>query len=140
MGGLSMSNIESHSSLAGELQHPYKVRKTRPEYYESLYGEIKLLDMTINEVVASKHLGNKPLMVVTAGRSFDSYARIPKFPVEEGNRIWLSLQNRLTTLSSMTTHVVSPHATHDIHMKDPQIVVNSILEIIRVVSANESLR
>jgi hypothetical protein len=84
--------------------------------------------------VPGHDLGDLPLVVVTAGRSFDAFAGSP-IPIEESNPVWLELQRELVGLSAASEHILSPDANHNIEQSDPAAFVEGIRRAIAAARA-----
>ena len=70
-------------------------------------------------------LGDLPLVVVTAGRSFDAFTGMG-LPIEESEVVWQELQRELATLSSNAVHLISKDGDHALPETDPAIIVEGI--------------
>jgi pimeloyl-ACP methyl ester carboxylesterase len=77
------------------------------------------------EAVPEGRLGDLPLVVVTAARSFDAFQG-SGMPIEESNPVWLELQRELVGLSSNGEQLVSETGDHNLEQSDPEIVVAGI--------------
>ena len=77
-------------------------------------------------------LGDLPVVVVTAGRSFDAFVG-SEIPIEESNPVWLELQRELVGLSTASEHILSPDANHNIEQSDPAAFVDGIRRAISTV-------
>ena len=73
---------------------------------------------------AGRHLGDLPLVVLTAHRSFDAFAG-SGIPIDEANAIWLTLQQELAALSTNSQHLFST-GHHRLNETDPDAVVRAI--------------
>jgi hypothetical protein len=64
---------------------------------------------------------------VSAGHSFDAFKRLANhIPFDKANKTWLDLQSDLARLSSNTTQLIDPVATHDINFDDLDLIVKGI--------------
>jgi len=87
----------------------------------------------------SGNFGDKPLIVLTAGRG-SSAAEIPagasKKEVDDYRQMWITdFQVRLAHLSTRGKQIVVPDSGHMIPMEKPQIVVSAVQEICAAVNA-----
>lgn len=71
-------------------------------------------------------LGDKPLIVLSRGLSDGAS------PQTEA--AWRSLQNELVMCSSNGKHVIAEKSGHYIHFSEPDVVINAIRDVVRVVS------
>jgi hypothetical protein len=92
-------------------------------------AEFRLSSISADQVARASALGNLPLIVVTAGRSFDAYAGSP-IPIEDANAVWLELQVELASFSSDSSQLISPSASHWIIFDDPALVVHAVLQLL----------
>jgi pimeloyl-ACP methyl ester carboxylesterase len=101
----------------------------RPGTYEAIAAELSAAVESAREVAALRRLGNLPLVVVSAGRSFDWF--IERTPATAGmldqlNARWMGLQRELTALSSDSRHIVSDEGVHALVRTDPALVVRVV--------------
>ena len=76
-------------------------------------------------------LGDLPLAVITRGAPIQSSAgdETVRF-LEERERIWVELQKELASLSSNSTHIFATQSRHSIHHDEPNLLVDTIFEIV----------
>ena len=84
-------------------------------------------------------LGNKPLFVITSGQN--------NYPKQLGDSVRNELisaklkdQEKISSLSSNSKHIVTMKSPHEIHLTEPGLVIDAIKEVIRAVRTNEQLR
>ena len=78
-------------------------------------------------LVPDSSLGDLPLVVVTAGKSFDAFRTFSDdLPFEEAEATWQALQVELAALSTNSVHLISPDAHHNINFTDPAIVIEAV--------------
>ncbi len=86
--------------------------------------------------VARGSLGALPLVVLTARRSFETFAGAG-LDIEPANRVWLDLQRELAGLSTNAVQLFSD-ADHALHGSDPDAIVNAVrrgIAMVRTASA-----
>ncbi len=126
-------------SLGPELQGALRAALLRPATYDTLADEAGSADVSALQVVRAASLGDRPLAIVTAGNSFETFRSPPNdIPIVQANRIWLSLQADLRRLSTNSRQWVSPAATHNIQLDDPEVVSNAIGTVISAVRSPAS--
>lgn len=83
-------------------------------------------------------LGNKPLFVLTSGKN--------DYPKELGDSTRNELisqklkdQEKMATLSLNSKHMVTTKSPHEIHLTEPELVINAIEEVIKAVRTGEKL-
>jgi hypothetical protein len=108
---------------APELRDANVASMLTPEAYETLAAET-LGGLESARQVPRRPLGDLPLVVLTARRSFEAFAG-SGIPIEESNAIWLTLQNELASLSKSTQHVFSD-GDHRLNESDPAAVIRAI--------------
>jgi pimeloyl-ACP methyl ester carboxylesterase len=81
--------------------------------------------------------GDLPLVVISAGRSFDKF-----FPSEKEtgpmNEKWMLLQNELAQLSTNSVQMVSETATHAIAREQPDFVIAAIRKALQLAMAHQT--
>lgn len=83
--------------------------------------------MSSQQTTQVRDLGDKPLAVVSAENSLQTFAVLdPDLPFEEGNRVWRELQAELGNLSTNSIHLVSEQGDHYIHATDPDLVLEGL--------------
>lgn len=99
--------------------------------YATLADETEASFESARQVPARHRLGNLPLVVLTARRSFDAF-KGSGIPVVESNALWLAFQNELASLSDNSHHLFSD-GHHRLHETDPDAVVSAIQVAIKAV-------
>ena len=84
-------------------------------------------------------LDNKPVFVLTSGRN--------DYPKELGDSTRIELinqklkdQKKMAALSSNSKHIVTTKSGHEIHLSEPELVINAIKEVIHSVKTGERLK
>jgi pimeloyl-ACP methyl ester carboxylesterase len=90
------------------------------------------IDLGVGEALASRitTFGDMPLAVVTAGRE-DHFPRRPPHLARGLRRLWNTMQDELTLLSSNSVHVVAQRSDHDIASGQPSVVVTAVDAVVR---------
>ena len=79
-----------------------------------------------------KDLGDKPLIVISRGKLNDMPGdEEMQVYHRELEKLWASLQLKLTRLSSNSRHLIAKESGHSIPLEQPQIVVESIRDMIK---------
>jgi pimeloyl-ACP methyl ester carboxylesterase len=102
-------------------------------------GELDSFQEDAQEVSKTGDFGDKPLIVLTAGRGLGQ-AEIPqgvsKKDFDDYHQIFATdLQNQLAHLSTRGKQIVIPDSGHMIPMEKPQAVVSAIREVQAQVSS-----
>jgi hypothetical protein len=98
---------------------------------------IEAMDSSAAETRRSGSLGDLPLVVISARRSFDAFRHLP-ISVEASNQVWYQLQGELAGLSSCTLHLWSETGDHNLHLTDPAIVLAGIGAMAEALSRTSS--
>lgn len=121
------------SGLPESLLPEWREAMTRPSTYDTIAAESAAAVESAREVAATRGLGNLPLMVVSAGRSFDWFMeRGPETAamLDDLNARWMVLQRQLTTLSTMHRHVVVEQGVHALVRTEPALVAHQMRELL----------
>jgi pimeloyl-ACP methyl ester carboxylesterase len=82
------------------------------------------------QVKAAGNLGNRPLIVLTAGKPYDPDPLLTNEQMERQNRLWINdLQAGLARLSTHGKQIVVPDSGHMIPLEQPDAVVSAIREV-----------
>jgi pimeloyl-ACP methyl ester carboxylesterase len=93
-----------------ELRQPFPAPLVAPEHLA--------WKRSLREVGRVTDLGDRPILVVTAGRTF---VAVP--PVE---RVWFRLQDRLAAISTRRVHVTVPDSGHFVMEEAPSVAIKAI--------------
>jgi pimeloyl-ACP methyl ester carboxylesterase len=103
------------------------------------------VDIAASEALASRvrSLGATPLAVITAGRHDQDWGRLlsPGF-AQAFDRLWTTMQDELTTLSSNHLHVVALRSDHFVQRFDgqPDVVIRAVQAVVRAARDHTRLR
>jgi hypothetical protein len=122
---------------------PPSVRRTliatqaRTQTYVAFEKELAGAFISAQQAAGTHSFGDLPLVVVSAGHSFDKF-----FPVgdkETGlmNERWMHLQGELAQLSTNSVHLVNETATHGIAREQPEFVIAAIRKALQLASQAE---
>ena len=125
-------------SLADEMRPLYEDAMAQPGVHRATAEEWAMVRVSAGQVPEGD-LGQLPVVVASAGRSFDTFAD-RGLPVERLNIAWAELQSELSALSGATEHRVSPTATHDLVVTDSSFVVAAVERGIELVRARRTER
>jgi pimeloyl-ACP methyl ester carboxylesterase len=114
----------------------------QPKFIYASTGEMGLFSESANEVRAAGNLGDKPLVVLTAGKSADASQLPPGFPKKEFDdfhETWVNdLQVRESQLSTRGKRIMVPDSTHMIPFERPDTIVAAIHEVFTAASAGNA--
>jgi len=83
-------------------------------------------------------LGNKPIYVLSSGR--DAFSKNTDSAMKA---IWLEKleqKEKMSNLSSNSKHVITTKSGHEIHLEEPELVINAIIEVIIGVRTGKPLK
>jgi pimeloyl-ACP methyl ester carboxylesterase len=102
------------------------------KYLKARASELENIQTSAEQARAAGAIGDKPLIVLTAGRSFEA-APLPGFSQEDlanSERTWVEdLQPRLARLSTRGTQLVLRDSGHDIPSERPDAIVEAVRQI-----------
>ena len=129
LGLLHLLNVPNPQvdRVPSALRPAYRAALAESKVYDAFYSEMQLVDESGAQVEATKSIGDLPLVVVSAGHSFDAFRTFTdRIPFDTANKRWLKLQGELARLSSNSTQLIDPTATHDINFDDPDIIIKGV--------------
>lgn len=93
--------------------------------------EMSSLLTSLDQVRKLRHsLGETPVRVIAHGRRAGSEAGVPPGLEEEVEAAWQAMQRDLLTISTDSRLLVAEHSGHDIHVEQPDLIVDMIREIL----------
>lgn len=125
--------------LSEEFREKMKYLQLQPKFVDAAFSEIKNFTESAEEVRRAGNLGDRPLVVLTAGK--DPEAKdLPKGvsmeEMREFRNTWVNdLQVRQARLSTRGKQIVVPDSTHMIPMERPDAVVGAIRDVCDAVKA-----
>ncbi|MBL8179089.1 MAG: alpha/beta fold hydrolase [Bryobacterales bacterium] len=104
------------------------------KYLQARASELESIEVSAEEARASGSLGDKPLIVLTAGNPVDAALRTALSEADQRafQRTWRDLQMRLTRQSRQGRQIVAAGAGHDIAGERPEDVVNAVWQLVAV--------
>ena len=130
---------EGDSKLSKDFRDKMKYLQLQTKFIDAAFSEIKSFAESAEEVRRTGNLGERPLVVLTAGKDLKA-KELPKGvsveDMREFGKTWVNdLQVRQARLSTRGQQVVVPDSTHMIPMERPDAVVNAIREVCDAVQA-----
>jgi len=92
-------------------------------------------DMYNNKGKAEYMLGDIPLVVISRGNG--GYSGMPDSAELENERI--KLQDDLTHLSTNSKHIIDKNSGHNVHLEDPETVIDAIKQVIQAYKTHTKL-
>ncbi len=112
-GMLSPEMLPIDSTLIKEYWDNYRVSISKASYYDAMVNELDLLPITYTNATLDQQI-DVPVLVITAGNSFEAFSKVPGMPIEESNKIWFQLQEQLKRVSTNSRQKIIAGATHDL--------------------------
>ena len=115
--------------------------QTQFSYYKAVSGEMDwspedVADMYKNKGKSDYLLGNIPLVVISKGKG--SYSDLHDSAELEKQRQYL--QNDLAHLSTNSKHIIDKNSGHNIHLEDPETVIEAIKLVINSYETKTKLK
>lgn len=108
-----------------------KFVKTVSQEHEKLEESLKQLKNT------EGRLGNKPLVVITAGKNLSSEnTGYPKELTDKFDNLWEAFQKDLVTKSTNGKRIIAKNSGHMIPYEQPEIIIEAIREIVEMKKAS----
>lgn len=130
---------DGDSKLSKDFRDKMKYLQLQTKFIDAAFSELKTLLQSADEVRRTGNLGDRPLVVLTAGKDLDAKDLPKGVSVEEMRefrKTWVNdLQVRQARLSTRGKQIVVPDSTHMIPMERPDAVINAIHEVYDAVKA-----
>lgn len=128
-GKLLPTHIPIDSSLQITYWNAYQQCSSKSNYYDAQYNEMLLLPQTYLESTFTQPI-NKPVLVITAGNSFEAFSFVPGLPVKESNKVWAKMQKDLLKVSTNSHQHVIRQATHDLRQTAPEALNRLVVQFV----------
>jgi pimeloyl-ACP methyl ester carboxylesterase len=114
----------------------------QPKFIDASFSELGSFAESANEVRAAGNLGDKPLVVLTAGKSADASqvpAGFPKKEFDDFHEVWVNdLQVKESHLSTRGKRIMVLDSTHMIPFERPDTIVAAIHEVWATTNADKT--
>lgn len=136
----SLISIGDNGKLSAEFVAQMRgVVASSRSHSEALIGEMESVNAAQTQPVST--LGDLPLTVISHGQ-LDANAVPPSFGPdvrEEYERTWQELQKEIMSLSRRGRRIVAERSGHNVIFDQPEIIIESILEMIESTGSNLEL-
>lgn len=136
------TNVSGPSYLPRNFLEELRYLQLQTKFLGATNSELASFDISAGEVRASGNLGDKPLIVLTAGRSPDASslpADFPKKAFDDFETTWRNdLQVREAHLSTRGRQVIVPDSDHMIPFERPDMVASAIHDVFSAINAPAS--
>lgn len=123
-------NVSGPAYLPKDFREELRYLQLQTKFLSATNSELAFFDTSADEVRATGNLGDKPLVVLTAGKLPDISSLPPGFPMkafEDFENIWRNdLQVREAHLSTRGYRIMVPDSDHMIPFERPDVVVTAI--------------
>lgn len=115
-----------------EVQNAYPAKTYTSMFIRTLLKEHASLDKSLKQLqLTGGKLGDKPLIVITAGKTFTAEeVGMSEKQVEEIAKVWEVLQQDLVSKSTNSKQIIADYSGHIVTREQPEIIVEAISEII----------
>jgi pimeloyl-ACP methyl ester carboxylesterase len=128
-----MSDTSGPAYLSQNDREEFRYLQLQTKFLAATASEQSAFSTSADEVRASGNLGDKPLIVLTAGKALRAASLPPGFPVKAYDDfllIWRNdLQVREAHLSTRGRQIIVPDSDHMIPFERPDTVVSAIREV-----------
>lgn len=129
---------DSGADLPEGVRASFRAAQAHTETFQAILAELDGVFASTQQVSETHRLGSLPLVVVSAGCSFNKFVTADKEPqLDQMNRKWLQLQQELAGLSDNSVHLVSPKATHGIAREQPDLVAKAIRQTLQLARSHQ---
>lgn len=112
-----------------------------PRSVTGLLTEMDAIDTFAAQTAATSDLGDRPVVVLTAGQVAEGIRQaFDEAVLEETHAVWLELQGELAALSTNSDHRVIERASHYIHQQAPEAVRTAIADVVMAVRDDSPVR
>lgn len=112
-----------------ELDQEISYLRWQTKVLKAFLSETELFEESTDQIRASGNLGDRPLIVLTAGKVDEGVYDNPA-DAAAAQKVWVNvLQTDLVRLSSRGKQIIIPDSGHMIPMERPEVVVSAIREI-----------
>ena len=113
-----------------DLQEEFLYLEQQTKYQHAVASEGKVEEQSAAQARAAGNLGDRPLIVLTAGKPYDPDPLLTREEMDRQNNIWINvLQVEEAHLSTRAKQIVVPDSGHIIPSERPDAVIAAIHEV-----------
>ena len=135
----SQRHVQTSPGVSKEFAEELRYLQLQPKFIDATVGEMSSFEESANEVRGSGNLGDKPLIVLTAGKEVDASQLppgLPKKDMDDFRGIWVNeLQVKEAQLSTQGKRIIVPDSDHMIPFERPDAIVSAIREVCSAANA-----
>lgn len=140
----SLRNQGEAPGVSKEFGREMLYLQLQPKFIDASASEMGLFAESAKEVRAAGNLGDKPLIVLTAGKSADASnlpAGFPKKDFDDFHQVWVNeLQVKESQLSTHGRRIMVPDSDHMIPFERPDTIVAAIREVSTAANTASTLK
>ncbi len=132
------SSLEAPASLSLEKRREFRYLELQTKYVDATASEMALFENSAAQVRKAGDLGNRPLIVLSAGKAAEEGLpkSVSKKEMSEFQQTWIhDLQVRETHLSTKGKQIVVEDSDHMIPIERPQPIIDATREVIEAIRA-----
>lgn len=130
---------EGMAKMSKEFRDQVKYLQLQAKFVDATAGEMQSFSESANEVRAAGKLGDRPLVVLTAGKEVDLKdlpKGVSKQEMDDFQKVWMNeLQVQLAQLSTHGKQIVVPDSTHMIPLERPDAVISAVRDVCEAVKS-----
>ena len=125
------SSKENYKAFLPNIQQVYLATMSTTKFVRTVSQEHEKFDQSLKQLKnAEERLGNKPLIVITAGKSLSNEdTGYPKEFTDKLANLWEVHQKDLVTKSTKGKRIIAEHSGHMIPHEQPEIIIEAIREV-----------
>ncbi|HUO15708.1 MAG TPA: alpha/beta hydrolase [Verrucomicrobiae bacterium] len=110
----------------------------RKAFVDAMVAELDVFDESAQETRDSGNFGDKPLIVLTAGKQIDAPG-IPKKTLDDFQQTWIhTLQPQIAQLSSKGKQQIVSNSDHMIPIEQPQTIVDAVRDVVQAAQVQQN--
>jgi len=123
---------ENYKAFSPNIQQIYLATMSTTKFIRTVSQEKEKFEQSLKQLKnAGGRLNNKPLIVITAGKSLSSEdTGYPKEFTDKLANLWEAHQKDLVTKSTKGKRIIAEHSGHMIPHEQPEIIIEAIREIV----------
>jgi pimeloyl-ACP methyl ester carboxylesterase len=125
--------------LPAEALAQYQAIVVTTGYFDTAIGEMEAFETNLAELRAANitRLGNIPLMILSRG-IWDPLPGVSEPENEQAWEAWRAMQAELVALSPTGKQIIADRSGHNIHLDQPQLVIDAVRETVESARAASS--
>lgn len=113
--------------LPSEVQ-PAILAKFLPKTFNTAITENQLMESSTQQISNQEILKELPIVVLSHGENM--FSDLSDKEAEQAEKIWQELQAELANLSSKSKLLIAQNSGHNVHIDQPQLVIDAIQQVI----------